>query len=125
MKIVLTREFSRLALKLGLGWDKLRDAVRRADSGLIDADLGAHLIKQRIARAGAGQSGGYRAILFYRKADRAVFLHVFEKSNKANLTKSELAAYRDFATALAQLDGNSFKALVATQGWKEIEDDKT
>lgn len=88
MKILLTREFDRLALKLGLEQSQLRDAVHRANSGLIDAELGAHLIKQRVARTGAGRSGGYRTIIFHKRGNRSVFLHVFEKSNKANLTRS-------------------------------------
>ena len=31
---------------------------------MIDADLGGGLIKQRVARAGAGKSGGYRTLVF-------------------------------------------------------------
>ena len=37
--------------------------VKNADKGLIEADLGQGLIKQRIARKGAGKSGGYRTII--------------------------------------------------------------
>ena len=32
----------------------LRKAIERADAGKIDADLGGNLIKQRVARKGAG-----------------------------------------------------------------------
>jgi hypothetical protein len=53
--------------------------------GLIDADLGGGLIKQRIARAGKGRSGGYRTIIAYRRAGRAVFLLGFAKSERDNI----------------------------------------
>jgi hypothetical protein len=52
----------------------LREAVRCAERGLIDADLGGGLIKQRVARKGKGRSGGYRMIVAYRAQGRAVFL---------------------------------------------------
>jgi len=38
--------------------DRLCEAVERAESGLIDANLGGGLIKQRVARLGQGRSGG-------------------------------------------------------------------
>ena len=38
----------------------LADAVARAEDGLVDADLGRGLIKQRVARPGGGRSGGFR-----------------------------------------------------------------
>jgi hypothetical protein len=32
------------------------------ERGLVDADLGGGVIKQRIARKGGGKSGGFRAL---------------------------------------------------------------
>lgn len=48
-------------------------------TGLIHADLGGSVIKQRIARSGGGKSGGFRSIILYRTATRAVFVYGFEK----------------------------------------------
>ncbi len=62
--------------------------------GLIDADLGGGLIKQRIARAGKGRSGGYRTIIAYRRAGRAVFLLGFAKSERDNIGNNELGELR-------------------------------
>jgi hypothetical protein len=59
----------------------LLEAIARAERGLIDADLGGGLIKQRVARQGQGRSGGYRMILAYRMKDRAVFLYAFAKTS--------------------------------------------
>ena len=57
----------------------LLEAIIRAERGLMDADLGGGLIKQRVARKGQGKSGGYRMIVAYRVQNRAVFLYAFAK----------------------------------------------
>ncbi len=72
----------------------LIEAIQRAERGLIDADLGSGLIKQRVARVGKGRSGGYRTIVAYRHARRAVFLYGFAKSERENIGPEELAALR-------------------------------
>jgi hypothetical protein len=110
-----------LARKSGVSDEELKEAVRRAEEGLIDATIGAHLIKQRVAREGGGRSGGHRTIIFLKEGDRAVFLHMFEKSQQANLTKLEEEAYREFAKVLAALDDAAFTAAVEKRNWKEIE----
>ena len=45
----------------------LREAAREVASGRVVADLGGSLFKKRIAKAGAGKSGGYRTIVGYKK----------------------------------------------------------
>ena len=77
--------------------EKLRDAalceaVREMESGLIDANLGGLLYKKRVARPGAGKSGGYRTVLSARIGTRYVFLHGFPKSAKANISEDEKKA---------------------------------
>ena len=47
--------------------ERLCDAIARAERGLVDADLGGGLIKQRVARRGGGRSGGYRTVIAYRE----------------------------------------------------------
>lgn len=79
----------------------LCEAIERAERGLIDADLGAGLIKQRVARPGAGRSGGYRTLIFFRAETRAVFAFGFAKSDLANLEDDEEAAFKR-AAKLAQ-----------------------
>ena len=69
----------------------LAEAVTRADEGSLDADLGGGLIKQRIARAGGGRSGGYRTIIAYRTKDRAIFLYGFAKNERDNVDVDDLA----------------------------------
>jgi len=94
MRIFKTRWFARFARNERIADDSLRAAIARAERGLIDADLGGGLIKQRVARKGQGRSGGYRMIVAYREKDRAVFLHGFAKSERENIDKSELVELR-------------------------------
>lgn len=63
MRIFKNRWFEKFARKQDIGDDVLREAVGRAERGLIDADLGGGVIKQRVAREGEGRSGGYRTII--------------------------------------------------------------
>lgn len=75
MLVYKTKEFGRFARKAKVSDEKLCEAVGRADDGLVDADLGGGLIKQRVARAGQGRSGGHRTIIAFRTKNRSVFLY--------------------------------------------------
>ncbi|KMO39143.1 hypothetical protein VQ03_16095 [Methylobacterium tarhaniae] len=120
MRIYALPRFAKDTVKLGLDDTALAHAVTRAESGLIDAGLGLCLIKQRVARPGQGRSGGFRTILFYKRKERAVFLYVFPKNARANVTPGELEALRDFAAILAGLTDEAFDRLTREQGWKVI-----
>jgi hypothetical protein len=98
-------------------------SLEKREDGLIDAEIGANLIKQRVARKGGGKSGGFWTILFYKAGDRAVFLHVFPKNQQANLSDLETETYREFAKSLARLSDEKIAALAQERGWKEIEYD--
>src|SRR5258708_29658364 len=49
----------------------LVEAILAAERGLVDADLGGGLIKQRIARPGQGKSGGFWSLIARRPCERA------------------------------------------------------
>jgi len=74
MRIFKFKSLARFTRREGIADASLREAVRRAEDGLIDADLSGGLIKQRLARTGQGRSGGYRMLLAFRSKDRAAFL---------------------------------------------------
>lgn len=103
MRVVKSPEFAKRAGKFGLDNAALLRAAEEIQNGKIDARLGRHLIKQRIARAGGGKSGGYRSIIVYVMGDRMLFVYVFPKNEKANLNAHELDLYRDAAKVLAEL----------------------
>jgi hypothetical protein len=109
-RIYKNRWFAKFASREMISDASLVAAVRQADAGLIDADLGSGLLKLRVARDGGGKSGGYRTLLFFRQSDRAVFAFGFAKSGKANLDAVELRTFRKAAKIIlgltqAQIDG--------------------
>ena len=93
-RIYKTAWFEKFAREEKIEDATLVAAIRNAEKGLIDADLGGGVIKQRVARPGAGKSGGYRTIILYKAQDRAVFVYGFAKNDKANLDPDEVKAYR-------------------------------
>lgn len=97
MRIFANRWFARFADKQNIGDDDLREAVSRAEQGLIDADLGGGVIKQRIARKGQGKSGGFRSLVLFRQGERAFFVYAFAKSDRDNIDQGELSTYKTAA----------------------------
>ena len=93
----MTKVFARFARKEKLDNRRLCEAIARAELGAVDADLGGHLIKQRIARPGGGRSGGARTVIAYRAAQRSVFLYGFAKSERDNIDDRELADLKNLA----------------------------
>jgi hypothetical protein len=90
LRVFATKVFARFARKERLDDRRLCEAVERAGRGLVDADLGGNLIKQRIARPGSGRSGGYRTIVAFRAAQRSVFLYGFAKNERDNIDDREM-----------------------------------
>jgi hypothetical protein len=102
----------------------LREAIERAERGLIDADLGGGLIKQRVARQGQGRSGGCRTIVAYRAKERAVFLFGFAKSERENISTDELLFLRELAKNWLAADAARIRAEIEAGNLQEIEDDE-
>lgn len=102
----------------------LREAVARAESGLVDADLGGGIIKQRIARPGKGRSGGYRTLILFRLGDRAIFAFGFAKSAEANVSKADLAILKAAAAEALAWSSADLDRLVIAGALKEIEDER-
>lgn len=119
---LMTKEFARLARRNKVKDVDLRWSLDDADRGLIEAELGSCLIKQRVAREGSGKSGGFRVIIYHRPGQRAIFLHMFSKSGKANLSSRELEAYRDLARILDDLTEDQIMSLVRHRGWRAMDD---
>lgn len=97
MEFLKTKTCARQLIKSGLSDKELSKAISEFIEGLHDGQLGNSLFKKRVPRMGKGKRGGARTILFYKKNKRLIFLHVFAKNEKANITKSE----RDVLNRLA------------------------
>lgn len=61
MRIFRNKPFTRFARRARIADTELCAAVADIERGLIDADVGGGVIKQRIARKGGRKSGGFRA----------------------------------------------------------------
>lgn len=110
MRVFKTKVFSRFAKRERITEKEICEAARRATKGLIDADLGGGVIKQRLARKGQGKSGGFRSIILFQRNEKMFFVYGFAKSDRDNIRKDELMAFRKLADAMFILDN---KALVA------------
>lgn len=95
MKRVLKRKhFARWQASERLPDTALCMVVREMESGLVDANLGGLLYKQRVARPGGGKSHGYRTLISARVGHCYVFLHGFSKNSQENITQDEQKALR-------------------------------
>ncbi|MFT0850351.1 type II toxin-antitoxin system RelE/ParE family toxin [Achromobacter sp. F4_2707] len=92
MNILKRKDFSRWQLEEKLPDELLCRAVQEMKNGLVDADLGGHLYKKRVARPGSGKRGGYRTVLSARIGHRYVFLHGFPKNDKSDIVPTEKKA---------------------------------
>lgn len=122
MRIFKTKWVARYARRAWIVDDSLRDAIERADRGLVDADLGGGLIKQRVARVGQGRSGGYRTLIAYRAGARAVFLYVFAKSDRENVSPDELLAWREIGSIWLLEDEQGVRRAIKEEELEEITD---
>jgi hypothetical protein len=120
MRIFKTKPFARFADREGIADSALCDAVRRAEKGLIDADLGGGIIKQRIARQGQGRSGGFRSIVLFRSGKKAFFAYGFAKNDRDNLRRDELRAFRRLAVEMLALGDAALKAAIRNGTLTEI-----
>lgn len=121
MRIFKTRAFGRFARKERIGDALLCEAIERAERGVVDADLGGHVIKQRVARPGQGRSGGYRTLIAYRSKFRAVFLFGFAKNEQDNIDDDELKELRKAAAEMLSWSGDEVAAMVTGGKWMEID----
>ncbi len=101
---LMTKEFARWADKNQVAMRDLSAALDEIERGLVDADLGGHLVKKRIPLQDRGKRGGARAILCGKQGDRIIFLHGFAKNEKSDLSPKELAAFRRLAEVLVALE---------------------
>lgn len=120
MQAFKTRWFARFAKQERIADSSLREAIERAERGLIDADLGGGLIKQRLARKGQGRSGGYRAIIAYCIRNRAVFLCGFAKSERGNISTNELELFRELAKNWLGTDIATFRREIDAGNLQEV-----
>ncbi len=122
MRILKNKTFSKWAVKEGVGDDALRAAVDEMQRGLIDADLGGHVVKKRVAVGGRGKSGGVRTLLAYRLGDKAFFVFGFAKNVRANISVDELKALKRLAKELLSYSDKALTEAIKNGALIEVED---
>ena len=120
MRIFKTRAFGRFARKERISDAALCEAINRAERGLVDAELGGHVIKQRVARPSQGRSGGFRTLVAFRIEARAVFLHGFAKSEQDNISDDELRELRKAAVEVLGWSDEDVATLLDGGKWTEV-----
>jgi hypothetical protein len=121
VRILKTSWFERFASKHNISDISLKEAVTRASNGLIDADLGGGLIKQRIARSGAGKRGGFRAVIICRFNERAFFVYGFAKNDRENITGAEVKGFLKLRLLL-DLSDDQLDAMINEQKFTEVKE---
>ncbi len=108
MRVFKTRVFTRFARQEIISDQTLANSIRRAERGLIDADLGGGLIKLRIARPGSGKRDGYRTLIAYKAGSCAVFLFGFAKNERENISPDQLAELKALAGGFLHRQDHKF-----------------
>ncbi|MBS1833361.1 MAG: type II toxin-antitoxin system RelE/ParE family toxin [Acidobacteria bacterium] len=120
MRILKSRWFDKFAQRERISDQTLCNTVALIVTGAINADYGGGLIKQRIARAGQGKSGGYRAIIVFRAGRRLVFVWGFAKSDQANLDSTELREFKEVAKTFLAYSESEIEKLIAKGLYSEV-----
>lgn len=120
MRIFKLASFDKFAQKQHISDESLRSAVERAEKGLIDADLGGGVIKQRISRKGKGKRGGFRTIIIFRSMKRAFFVYGFAKNEQENIRRDEETALKKLAPYLLNLREEDINELIEDGAYREV-----
>lgn len=122
-RVFRTRTFSRWMRKSGLTDEALCHAVVEMAQGLIDADLGGHLVKKRVSLPGQGKRGGARTIVATKMSDRWFFLFGFSKNERANIDKDELKLLQEVASDLLSFNDQQLTTALSNGQITEVCDD--
>jgi len=100
VRIFKTKALARFTKREAISDASLVSAIENARRGLIDADLGGGIIKQRVARPGQGKRGGFRMLIGFR-SDRAnfFFLFGFAKNERDNIDDDQLTTLREIVAS--------------------------
>ena len=122
MEIYQTKRLARFARRERIADRRLLEAIARAERGLIDADPDGGLIKQRVACAGQGRSGGFRMLIAYRAGNRAIFLYGFAKRERENIDPNELLTLREIGAAWITADTRRIARAIEEDALQEVHD---
>lgn len=112
MKAYKTKLFNKWLKKEKISEQSLCQAIQEIEKGLIDANLGGAVYKKRIAKTGAGKSGGFRTILAFKSGDKMFFIYGFSKSSQSNISGRETVALKKLASELLSYSSSTLKQAI-------------
>lgn len=118
-RLFKTRTFNRWNKK-ELTDQALCNAVAEMKQGLIDANMGGHVFKKRIAMHGRGKRSGARTLIATQLKDRWFFIFGFNKNERDNISLLELKYLQQLAQDLLSLNDQELKKALNTGELQEI-----
>lgn len=127
MKHYKVRKFARETKKIDLSdmllLDTATDFLNLDDAGRKRYALGAGLYKLRVAtNEGQGKSAGSRSILAFEEDSKIIWLHLFSKNDKGNVTTNELIKLKLLADILLGLSDSDFTELIKAGEMYEVKE---
>lgn len=125
MKHYKVRKFARETKKIDVTDMVLLDTaiafLNLDEAGRKRYALGAGLYKLRVAtNEGQGKSGGSRSILAFEEDRKIIWLHLFPKNDKGNVTMNELKKLKSLSDILLSLSDSDFAQLIKTDEIYEV-----
>lgn len=120
LRLFKTKWFARFARHEAIEDAALCEAIARARRGLIDADLGGGVIKQRIARPNQGRSGGFRSLVLFRLETHSFFVYGFAKNQRDNITQDEVREFRALADEMLAFDETELQTALDNEKLTEV-----
>lgn len=108
-------------------WWFIIEACHQIENGLIDANLGANIYKQRIPKAGQGKSGGFRTIIATKIQNKFFFMFGFAKNEYENISTTQKNELIKVGKILLNLKTDElmlaikYKEIIEVQIWKMID----
>lgn len=90
----------------------------------MDANLGGHVFKKRVATGGRGKSGGVRTLLAYKAGNKAFFVYGFAKNARSNIKDEELEGLKNLAKELLAYTDRALARAIESGAIIEVEDDE-
>jgi hypothetical protein len=113
MRVFKTASFARVVRKALISDAELCDAAREAAAGQA-IDLGGGVFKKRLHR------NQHRSIILARGGRLWIYVYLFAKKDKANISASELAAFRLLAKRYEALTAKHLDDLLTANDLREI-----
>ncbi len=120
MRIFLNKWFDKFCKKKLISDQTIIKVAEEIDEGIIDADYGHGVIKKRLARKNEGKSGGFRAIILYKKGNKLFFVYGFPKNERDNIDKKEEEAFKALAHEILDMSEKDLEKALERNAFREV-----